>query len=378
MAASYDVIVVGVGGMGSAACYQLARRGKRVLGLERFDIPHANGSSHGVTRIIRLAYYESPVYVPILRRAFELWRETGARFGEQLLHVTGGLDASWENGRVFTGSLESCIAHDLPHEVLTGSEVNARFPGYRLPDTHRAVFQPDAGFVLSERAIVAHVELAMAAGAEIHAREKVLEWEPIAGGGVRVVTDRGRYEAARLILSPGAWVSSFVPELEPFAVPERQVVGWFQPSAPAKFTPDAFPVSIIEVEEGHYYMLPVFGIPGLKLGRYHHLNERGGADALSRDVAGEDEEALRWCLRRYFPEANGPVMTLRACLFTVTPDEHFIIDTLPGNDDVIVASPCSGHGYKFASAVGEILADLATTGKSRFDLSMFRMTRFRA
>ena len=376
MANTYDVIVVGIGGMGSAACYQLAQRGKRVLGLERFDIPHSNGSSHGVTRIIRLAYFESPVYVPMLRRAYELWREAGERFGERLLITTGGLDASPEGDRVFTGSLESCRVHDLPHEVLSGAEVNRRFPGYHLPASHRAVFQPDGGVVLSERAIVAHVEMAMAAGAEIHAREKVLEWRPIAGGGVRVITERGEYEAGRVILSAGAWISDFVPALKPIAVPERQVVGWFQPSAPEKFEPDAFPVSILSVDEGLYYMLPVYGIPGLKLGRYHHLNERGPADSLSHEVTPADEKALRDCLGPYFPEANGPVMTLRSCMFTVTPDEHFILDTLPGNDDVIVASPCSGHGYKFASAIGEILADLATSGRSRFDLSTFSLARF--
>jgi len=376
VASRYDVIVVGVGGMGSAACYQLAQRGQRVLGLERFDIGHTNGSSHGVTRIIRLAYFESPVYVPMLRRAFELWRETGDRFGEPLLITTGGIDASPEGDRVFTGSLESCRAHDLPHEVLTGAEVNRRFPGYRLPATHRAVFQPDGGMVLSERAIVAHVTMATAAGAEIHTREKVLEWQPIAGGGVRVVTDRGGYEAGRLILSAGGWISDFVPALEAIAVPERQVVGWFRPSAPEKFAPGAFPVSVVAVDEGLFYLLPVYGIPGLKLGRYHHLHEHGHADALSHGVTGADEEALRACLAPYLPEANGPVVKLQSCMFTVTPDEHFIIDTMPGNDDVIVASPCSGHGYKFASVVGEILADLAVGGSSRFDLSTFSLSRF--
>jgi sarcosine oxidase len=376
LASTFDVIVVGVGGMGAATCWQLAKRGQRVLGLERFGIPHTHGSSHGVTRIIRLAYFESPVYVPLLRRAFELWREAGDAFREPLLIVTGGVDASAEDGRIFTGSLQSCLTHDLPHEVLTGAEVNARFPGYRLPATHRAVVQPDAGMVLSERAIVAHTSMAEAVGAEIHTREKVLEWQPVAGGGVRVVTDRDTYEGGRLVLSPGAWISDFVPALKKIAVPERQVVGWFAPSAPEKFAPSAFPVAVIEVPEGVYYLLPAHGIPGLKLGRYHHLSERGHADSLSRDVGPADEEALRACLRSHFPEANGAAVALSSCIFTVTPDEHFILDTLPGHPEVVVASPCSGHGYKFASVVGEILADLATAGESRFDLSMFSLSRF--
>ena len=229
---SYDVIVVGVGGMGAAACWQLARRGQRVLGLERFDIPHAQGSSHGVTRIIRLAYYESPAYVPLLKRAYELWWEASQAAGETLLVTTGSLDAGPADSDVFQGSLLSCREHGLAHEVLTGTQVNARHPGYRLPDDFAAVFQPDGGFALSERAIVAHATLAMAAGAEIHARDRVRDWTPIAGGGVRVTTSRGTYEAGAAALSPGAWIGDFVLALKSIAVPERQVLGWFQPAHP--------------------------------------------------------------------------------------------------------------------------------------------------
>lgn len=373
---TFDVIVVGVGGMGSATCWQLAKRGVRVLGLERFDIPNTQGSSHGITRIIRLAYFQGAAYVPLLRRAFELWRETGTAFGEQLLYTTGGIDTSPEDGVVFTGSLASCREWDLPHEVLTGAEINRRFPGYRLPDAYAAVYQPDAGFVLSERAIIAHVAMAQAAGAEIHAREKVQEWAPTPGGGVRVVTDRGTYEAGRLVLSAGAWIADFVPALAATTTPERQVLGWFQPSAPEKFTPDRFPVGIVQDGAQFYYLLPSFGIPGVKIGLHGHLHEQGHPEALSRTPTPADEAVLRRCLARYFPEGDGPTMALATCLFTLTPDEHFIIDTLPGNAAVIVASPCHGHGYKFAGVIGEILADLATTGKSRFDLGMFRLARF--
>jgi sarcosine oxidase len=375
---TYDVIVAGVGGMGSAACWQLARRGQRVLGLERFDIPHAHGSSHGVTRIIRLAYYEHANYVPLLKRAFELWDEASQAAGENLLVTTGSLDAGPRDSEVVTGSLGSCRIHGLRHEVLTGAEVNSRHPGYRLPDAFAAVFQPDGGFVLSERAIVAHVNLAIAAGAEIHGREQVLEWAPIAGGGVRVRTTRDVYEAGRLVLSPGAWVGELAPALAKIAIPERQVLGWFQPDDPRKFTPDAFPVLNLLVEEGRYYLLPIHGVPGLKIGLYHHFHEQGPADDISREVTAADEAVLRRCISRYFPAADGPVMSLHTCIFTNTPDEHFIIDTLPGHPEVVVASPCSGHGYKFASCVGEIIAELATAGKSRFDLTMFRIDRFQA
>jgi len=375
---TFDVIVVGVGGMGSAACWQLARRGQRVLGLERFGIPNVHGSSHGVTRIIRLAYFESPNYVPFLQRAFALWRETSEAFGEPLLITTGSLDSGPPDGVQVRGALASCRVHDLDHELLTAAEVNHRYPGCRLPDDFAAVFQPDGGFVLSERAIVAHVTIAIAAGAEIHGHEKVLEWSPIAGGGVRVVTSRGTYDAGRLVLPPGAWIGDLVPSLNGVAVPERQVLGWFQPRDPAKFMPSAFPVHCLRGEEGFYYLLPIYGVPGIKLGCYHHLGETGPADAISRELTAVDEAPLRRCLARYFPEADGPVMVLRTCIFTNTPDEHFIIDTLPGQPEVIVVSPCSGHGYKFASVVGEIVAELAVGGRSRFDLSMFRLGRFAA
>ena len=371
----YDTIVIGAGGMGSAACWHLARRGVRVLGLERFDIPHAMGSSHGFNRIIRLAYFEDPSYVPLLRRAYENWKELEQRFGERLLHLTGGIDAGLPGSQMVEGSLRACREHDLTHVVLTGAELKRRSPGYNLPDDHMAVFQPDSGFVSAERAIVAHVTLAQAAGAEIHAREPVLDWQPTAAG-VRVRTERGTYEAGRLIISAGSWMGDLVPDLRDVAVPERQVLGWFHPRDPAAFTPERFPVFNMAVEEGKFYGFPVWHVPGFKIGRWHHLSETGPADELSREVSLRDEEVLRECIRRYFPLADGPTMALRACFFTNTPDEHFIIDSLPGMPQVVVASPCSGHGYKFCSVVGEILADMVTTGTSRFDLGLHELGRF--
>jgi sarcosine oxidase len=373
---SFDVIVAGVGGLGSAACWQLARRGQRVLGLERFDIPHAQGSSHGLTRIIRLAYHEGSAYVPLVQRALALWRDAGGAYGQPLLFTTGSLDAGPDGGGFFEGALTACREYGLPHEILTAAEINRRFHGLRLSADHRGLFQPDGGFVACERAIVAHVTLAQSAGAEIHARETVLGWQPLPGGGVAVTTDRGRYEAGRLILTAGAWTGPLVPALAGVLMPERQVMGWFQPADPAKFAPDALPVTILAVEEGDYYVVPVFEAPGVKIGRHHHLGERTTADAVNREVTAEDEAVLRRALARYLPDANGPVMALRTCLYTVTPDEHFVIDTLPGAEEVIVVSACSGHGYKFASVIGEIVADLATTGRSAFDLSMFRLGRF--
>jgi sarcosine oxidase len=374
---SYDVIVLGVGGMGSAACWHLAGRGARVLGLERFDIPHSMGSSHGFNRIIRLAYFEHPSYVPLLRRAYENWRELETLFGERLLFITGSIDAGPKGSRIVEGSLSACREHGLPHELLTAAQLHKRCPGYNLPAGHLAVFQADGGFIAAERAIVAHVMMAQSKGADIRARETVIEWKPSSSGGVQVRTDRGRYEADRLVISAGAWVSDFVPALAGKAVPERQVLGWFQPPLPnpAVFSPGRFPVFNLAVDEGHFYGFPIWSVPGFKLGRYHHLSETGHSDGLDRNVHPRDEAVLRRCIERHFPLANGPVMALRVCLFTNTEDGHFVIGTVPGIPQAIVASPCSGHGYKFCSVVGEILADLVTNGETSFDLSLFSPAR---
>jgi sarcosine oxidase len=375
VARRFDTIVIGVGGMGSAAVYQLARRGRRVLGLERFDIPHSMGSSHGVNRIIRLAYYEHPSYVPLLRRAYALWRELERAAGEQLLFITGSIDASPPDSQIVRGSRASCEEHGLPHEVLSGAEVNRRFPGYRLPETHLAVLQPEGGYLLSERCIVAHVTAAQALGAEVHAREPVRGWEP-GPDAIRVTTDRGVYEAERLIVSAGAWVGQLVPGLTPLTTPERQVLAWLQPSRPELFAAERFPVFNLQVDEGHYYGFPLCSVPGFKFGRYHHLAEAVDPETIDREPNARDEEILRAFAERYFPHGAGPTMALRACMFTNAPDEHFILDLHPDDSRVVIASPCSGHGFKFCSVVGEIAADLAETGETRHDIGLFRLDRF--
>ncbi len=371
----YDEIVIGVGGIGSATVYELARRGRRVLGLERFDIPHEMGSSHGHTRIIRLAYYEHPSYVHLLRRAYELWREIQSLAGEQLLHITGSIDAGPEDGWVFKGSYQSCLEHNLAHEVLTGTELARRFPGYQLPATHYALLQPEGGFLTPEHCISAYVMAAQALGAEVHAREQVLGWEPL-GEGVRVTTTRGVYEAGNLVITAGAWNAGLLGELGATMVPERQVLAWLQPSQPAIFAPARFPVFNLEVDEGRYYGFPVFRVPGFKFGRYRHLGEVVDPDTIDRTPNQADEDILRQFAARYFPEGAGATMALRACMFTNTPDGHFTIDRHPTYPQVLFTSPCSGHGYKFASVLGEIMAELATQGQTRHDIAMFRHDRF--
>ncbi len=372
--ASYDVIVIGVGGMGSATAWHLARRGCRVLGLEQFNIPHDLGSSHGQTRIIRLAYSEHPSYVPLLRRAYALWREIEERADERLLHITGALDAGPADDWVFQGSKASCEEHGLPHEILTGEEVNRRFPGYRLPEDIMAVFQTDGGYLLPERCIVAHVEAAQEAGAEIRACEPVLDWRSN-GRGVTVETSKSTYTADRLVITAGGWIGKMIKLLDRVAQPERQVLGWFQPMRLELFQPDRFPVFNLKVAEGRYYGLPVHGVPGFKIGRYHHLEERADMNAIDRSTYPRDEAVLREFAERYFPDGSGPTMSLQVCAFTNTADGHFILDAHPEYPNVYVASPCSGHGFKFCSVIGEVMADLATTGKTPHDIGLHGLAR---
>jgi sarcosine oxidase len=375
LAKRYNAIVVGVGGAGSATVYELAKRGKRVLGLERYDIPHDMGSSHGYTRIIRLAYYEHPSYVMLLRRAYELWREIQAHVGEQLLHITGSIDAGPADSWVFKGSWQSCLEHNLPHEVLTGREMAERFPGYRLPFETMALFQPEGGYLTPERCIVSYVTAAQALGAEVHGREAVLDWAPL-GEGVRVTTDRDVYEADRLIVTAGAWNAELLDCLDGLLEPERQVLAWLQPARPALFAPERFPVFNLLVNEGRYYGFPIVHVPGFKFGRYHHLEEVVDPNTVDREPTLEDEQLLREFAERYFPEGAGPTMSLKSCMFTNTPDHHFIIDLHPSYPQVSFTSPCSGHGYKFASVVGEIMADLAERGETRHNIELFRLDRF--
>ncbi|HEV2356027.1 MAG TPA: N-methyl-L-tryptophan oxidase, partial [bacterium] len=276
------------------------------------------------------------------------------------------------------GSLQSCELHHLLHERLDADALRRRFPGFHLPEGMVGIYQPDGGFVLSERAIVAHVTAAQALGADIRAREQVLDWEA-RGDALRVRTSRGGYAAGCIVVTAGPWAATLVPALSSMAQPERQVLIWTQPLRPDYFRLGTFPVFILAAPEGEFYGFPVYGIPGFKLGKYHHRREATDADGLDRDIHGEDEEVLRQCIRRYFPDAGGPTMSMKTCMFTNSPDEHFILDLHPDYSErprVCLAAGFSGHGFKFCSVVGEIMADLALEGRSRHDLRLFRLSRF--
>ena len=376
--APYDAIVIGVGGMGSASVYHLAKSGARVLGLERFSIPHSFGSSHGLTRIIRLAYSEGSHYVPLLRDAFRWWRELEEVSGESILRVTGGLDVGPDTGAVFAGSRKSCLEHALPFEELDSAEVNRRFPGYLIPRDMRAIYQPDAGYLRCETAIQAHAAAARSLGAEIVTGVRVLRWKRTPAG-VRVETDDGSHEARKLVITTGSWMGELAPRLRSACRPVRQVMLWTDPLDPQVFESGRFPVFIVESPFGNFYGFPDHEGEGFKIGKFHHLRQEvSDPDLLDRECRPEDEAVLREGIEAYFPAANGPTRRMTACMFTNSPDGHFILDRHPGSEDVFVAAGFSGHGFKFCSVVGRIAADFALGRPAPFNLRPFRLTPGRA
>jgi len=374
MPSSYDVIIVGLGAMGSAAAYHLARRGRRVLGLDRFSPPHTLGSSHGQTRIIREAYFEHPCYVPIVQRAYVLWDELARAANTPLFLQTGGLMIGAPDSIVFSGAKRSADAHCLPHEVLTAEEVKRRFPALRPDDNMMAVLEPRAGILFPERCVAAHLALAARHGANLRIEEPVVRWSANEHG-VEINTIKGVYRAGQMILSAGSWARELLPDLNPPLTIERQILFWFEPrSAPKLFYPEHCPIHLWQVGVGEerkfFYGFPDLG-EGVKVAGHHD----GGAvspDSASREVAPAEVEAIRHVIRRYLPQADGPLRSTTVCLYTNTPDEHFWLDRHPAHPQVLIASPCSGHGFKFSSAIGEVLSDLITDGKSQFDLGLFR------
>ena len=377
--AHFDVVVCGLGAMGSAALHHLARRGKRVLGLERHSPGHDRGSSHGSTRIIRLGYFEHPSYVPLLRRAYALWRELETAAGRRLLHVTGIAEIGPPSGTLVQGTLASARLHELQHAVLLAPELMRRFPAFRLPQHYVAVLQPDGGFLEAEPSIAAHLALASSAGADIRSGETVRAIEP-GTGFVRVITDRGTVEAGAAIVAVGAWTKSLLPKFGATLRVTREVMGWFALTAADLSSARQLPVFIIESRHGMHYGIPAprgaNGPTEIKVAKHHHRNETVDPDAYDRTVSAADEALIRAAIADHLPMANGELIAAKTCLYTMTPDGDFLIDHLPGAPNVIVASPCSGHGFKFAPVVGEVLADLATTGTTPHDIGRFSLRRF--
>ena len=374
---TYDVIVAGMGAMGSLTTYELARRGHRVLGIDRFAPPHAMGSSHGHSRIIREAYFEDPRYVPLVQQAYRLWAELETASGRTLFQQTGGLMLGPPNGTLVRGARLSAELHRLPHDILSADAVHQRFPAFHPSDEMIGVWEPRAGILSPEVCIGAALSVAASHGAALHPSETVLGFDEIPGG-VEVTTTHGRYRAKSLVLSVGAWTRELLADLQLPLVVQRNVMFWFEPlRRPEQFTAEAFPIFISEYGPNQsWYGFPDVG-DGLKIA-FHHYGAAVDPNTIDRTVGPHEVDVVRDVMARYMPDANGPVTASAACMYTNTPDEHFLIGRHPAHDRVIVASPCSGHGFKFASAIGAVLANLATEKEPGFDISSFALERFSA
>ena len=372
--ASYDVIIAGLGAMGSAAAFHLAQRGQRVLGLDQFTPPHTFGSSHGQTRIIRQAYFENPCYVPLLLRAYELWSDLEDCTDQKLLHITGGLMVGRPESSLVRGALQSSQLHNLPHELLESHEMRRRFPALHPERDMVALFEPRAGVLIAEKCVQAHLDLARKSGATLQFNDPVTSWNAD-GTGIRVQTLSGEYRATSLVLTSGAWLTKLLPDLQVPLSLERQVQFWFDPiQRTADFQPGRCPIHLWEFDSGRFfYSIPDFG-HGVKVAR-HHEGIPTSPESIERVVSPIEIEDMRQTVRRFMPGADGEIRDAESCIYTNTPDGHFWVDRHPHCNPVLIASPCSGHGFKFAAVLGEVIADLICNGQSRFDLNLFR-TRF--
>jgi sarcosine oxidase len=368
---NHDVIVIGLGGMGSAAAYHLAARGQKVLGLEKFSPAHNKGSSHGGSRIIRQSYFEDPAYVPLLLRAYELWDKLAADAAREVYRITGGLFMGPPDALTVAGSQRASQEWDLTHEMLDAAEIRRRFPTLTPHPGDIALYEGKAGFARPEMTVAAHINLAETAGAELHFGEPVIEWSESAGG-VSVTTERGTYTAGQLVICPGAWAPQLLAE---FGIPitvERQVLYWFDPrGGTAPFVDH--PIWIHEDATG----MQVYGFPaidgpdgGVKVAFF-----RKGVvctpDTIDRTVHEREITEMRDRVAELLPALEGPCLHSATCMYSNTPDEHFVIARHPDSANVTVACGFSGHGFKFVPVVGEILADLATTGTTGHPISLF-------
>jgi len=376
MSKTYDVAVVGLGTMGSSACYHLARRGLKVLGLEQFDIPNALGAHHGHSRMIRMAYFEHPDYVPLLQRAYELWSELETQANTRLLHLTGGLYMAPPESPLIKGSLASAKTHDLAYELLSCDDIKLRYPPFQIPDHFVGFFESKAGFLIPEKVVAAHIELALRAGAQLQGHEPVRGWQED-GSAVEVRTDRGTYRAKHVIFSGGAWSNQLLTDLGVPLTVTRQIWAWFWPKDPDRFSLGRFPCWFIETEPdfGHYGFPMMPDSPGFKIA-HHKPGVETSPDQVVRELLPGDEQSLRPVLQRYIPDADGSLLAIRVCLYTNSPDSFFIIDRHPRHSRVTLACGFSGHGFKFGSVVGEALADLATQGQTELPIQFLGLSRF--
>lgn len=375
----YDVIVVGVGGFGASACYNLARRGVRVLGLEQFDIPNAMGSSGGDTRLIRLSYFEHPDYVPLLRRAYQAWDEIGRLTGEQLLFRTGAVYIGRPEGGLLSGSLRAARTHGIAYEMLDRDALRERCGPFELPEGFAAMFEDAGGYITSLRAIARYAEQARQLGADLHPGEQVRSWDALPGG-VRVTTDRSSYHAGKLLFTAGSWSGRLLAGLPLRLSVTRQPLFWVMPPQAERFRSGRFSCWAVQGDApgstGIHYGFPmVEGQSAMKVG-HHYPGEVSTPEQMDRNLRSDDFAVMKPAFDTFLPEGRGPMVRAMVCMYTNSPDGHFIIDHHPEHPDVVLACGFSGHGFKFVSVLGEALADLVLDGKSALPVAFLGLDRF--
>jgi len=378
----FDVIVIGVGSMGSAACYYLAKRGLRVLGLEQFSIPHERGSHTGQSRIIRKAYFEHPDYVPLLERSYENWKELENLTGTKVYYATGLIYFGQPDHWMIKGVKQSADLYKIPLEKLNQRDASKAYPQFSIPGNFEALFEPEAGFITPENAIRLYSTEASKKGATIQSNEKLIEWK-LEGNGVSVKTEKGIYYADKLVISTGAWSDKIIPGYASTIVSTRQTVTWINPRHNDSFSLGKFPCWMLadDAHPGLFYGFPVLpnsfeGPQGLKLA-HHHPGIPTDPDLNQDFDRSKDEKLLTDFLQQFMPGTFESVNVSKTCFYGNSPDENFIIDLLHGYEDkVAIACGFSGHGFKFASAVGEILADLAVDGKTKQAIEFLGASRF--
>jgi sarcosine oxidase len=380
MSTHYDVIVIGLGSMGSTAAYQLAKRGQRVLGLEQFGPAHDLGSHHGGSRIIRQSYFEDPSYVPLLLRAYELWDEIERESGEEILTITGGVMMGPPESLTVTGSIESSKQWNLNYEVLDAADIRKRFPVFTPSPNTLGLYEEKAGFVRPERSVYSHLLQAEKYGAELRFFESVLSWEAHPSGeGVRVVTNNGTYEAGKLVISAGAWAPQMLKDLGISLQVERHIQMFFEPTEGIEpFRIGKHPIFIWEADD----YVQLYGFPSSGIGgegakvAFFRKGQPCTPETIDRIVHDHEVEMMREYLAQGLPQLNGRFLQGKTCMYTNTPDEHFVISEHPNHPQVAVAAGFSGHGFKFASVVGEILADIVIDGKTNHPIDLFSPQRF--
>ncbi|MED1439447.1 N-methyl-L-tryptophan oxidase [Aeribacillus composti] len=372
----YDVIVIGAGSAGSAAAYYLAQNGQSVLMIDQFSVPNSFASHAGETRMLRFGYGQGEKYVDLVKEAYRLWMELQEQTGKTLFYQTGTLVVGERDSSFVNETIQSSIHHNLPIEMFTASMVMNKWQGIQIPEDFTACFDPQAGFLLCEVCIQTYKEEALKLGAKLLENNPVLKLS-IQSDMSEVITEKGRFQAANLVITAGAWIPKLLPELDfPIQV-IRKPVAWFAPLEDGLYDFGQFPAFVFDTKEGHYYGFPNFRKTGVKIGR-HDMGIESDPDSVNRLFGSycEDERDVRSFLEKYMPQAAGELTDGKICLYSLTPDSDFIIDFHPNFSNVLLAGGFSGHGFKFASIVGSILADLVTRGKTKHDISFFRLNRF--